>query len=43
MAEIWRQTAVGGEMSRAEARQFQFVPSIPVLKSAGTTGLDGVQ
>jgi hypothetical protein len=43
MAEIWRQTSVGGDMSRAEARQFLFIPSIPVLKSDGTTGLDGVQ
>jgi len=42
-ATIWRQTQLGGNMSRADAQRMEFVPSRNQLKLDRTTGLDGLQ
>jgi hypothetical protein len=42
-ATIWRQTTLGGKLSRADAQRMDFIPSRNILKFDRTTGLDGSQ
>jgi hypothetical protein len=41
-ATIWRQTQLGGDLSRADAQLMNFIPSRNILKLDQATGLDGV-
>ena len=41
-ATIWRQTQVGGELSRADAQLMNFIPARNLLKLDQAIGLDGV-
>jgi hypothetical protein len=41
-ATIWRQTQLGGDLSRADARLMYFIPARNILKLDQAIGLDGV-